>query len=165
MLLRVPVFLVAALRRGVEAIALAVLTEAAVCTLTAGFYAALVQVIRNMQPLWLTATFITLILPALAQLIEYGAHRFVGTPHRVAVVYVSTAISATTALFNWYAMRRGTLLVGNERTPLASDLRNLPRLIGNFLLLPVRIVTRYISGSSRGGHSEHEDSSPYKFLA
>jgi hypothetical protein len=56
---------------------------------------------------------------------------------------VSVIISGLSALFNWYAMRRGTLLVGGEGDSFGKDLRRLPRLLLNFLIvLPRRVVER-----------------------
>jgi hypothetical protein len=56
---------------------------------------------------------------------------------------VSLMLSALSALFNWYAMRRGTLLVGGEGRGFGEDLRRLPRLMFNFFAaLPRRIAGR-----------------------
>jgi hypothetical protein len=143
--LRVPVFAVAAIRRGPEAVAAAAFTEAAVCGFNAGCYAAVVQVIRNRKPVWLTALFIGVGLPALGQVIEYGVHGWRGTPHRTAAVIVSTILGAVSSLFNWYAMKRGTLLVGNEGTSFWNDVRRMPLLIGRFLLVGPCWLLRRVS--------------------
>src|ERR1700731_1415330 len=60
-MLRVPVFAAATVRRGPEAFAGAILTEAVVCAFNAGCYAAVVQVVRNRKPVWLVATVITVL--------------------------------------------------------------------------------------------------------
>ena len=143
-MLRVPVFAVAASRRGLEAVAAAVLTEAVVCGFNAGCYAAAVQAIRNRKPLWLTALMIAVGLPLLGQVIEYQAHAWRGTPHRIPAVIVSAVLSALSSLFNWYAMRRGALLVGNEGRSFSNDLRQIPSLLGHFLMLGPRWVLRRV---------------------
>ena len=62
---------------------------------------------------------------------------------------------AISALFNWYAMRRGTLLVGTEGRAFATDLHRLPVLIVSFLaVLPLKLLERLKraqSGFLRGG--------------
>src|SRR5262249_21977341 len=137
-ILRVPVFAAVAVRKGPEAVAGAVIAEALVCAFNAGCYAALVQHIRNRRPVWLTAVVIAVVLRAIGQVIEYEVHAWRGTPHRIFAVIVSSILSAVSSLFNWYAMRQGTLLVGAERSSLVSDLKRLPRLLGEFLLLGPR---------------------------
>ena len=141
--LRGPVFLVASFHRGWRTAAAALLTESVFCVLTAGFYGALVQMLRCAEPEWLTGIFITLVLPATFQVLEYWLHWLRGTPHLRAAEFTSVIISATSALFNWYAMRRGALLVGGEGRAFGTDLRRLPLLIFGFLaLLPRRLVER-----------------------
>jgi hypothetical protein len=146
-LLRVPVFAAVAVRKGPEAVAGAAIAEALVCAFNAGCYAALVQHIRNRRPVWLTALVIAAVLPAIGQVIEYEVHAWRGTPHRIFAVIVSSILSAISSLFNWYAMRQGTLLVGSERSSLTSDLKRLPRLLGEFLLLGPRWLLRRIGWS------------------
>lgn len=142
MMLRVPVFAVAAIRRGPEVIAAAVVTEGVVCGFNAGCYAAVVQTLRNRKPVWLTALLIVAGVPAVGQVIEYEVHTWRGTPHRTAAVIASTVLAAIASLFNWYAMKRGTLLTGGEGTSFASDLRRIPLLLVRFLLLGPRWLLR-----------------------
>ena len=141
-ILRVPVFAVATVRRGTGVLLAAVLVEALVCAFNAGCYAAVVQALRNRKPMWLTALIITIILPAIGQVIEYEAHRWHQTPHRVIAVIISSILSALSSLFNWYAMSQGTLLVGGERSSFSLDLRRLPGILGQFLLLVPRWLGR-----------------------
>jgi hypothetical protein len=149
LILRGPIFLVASIRQGWEASLAAVFTESLFCMLTAGFYGAIVQALRNAEPQWLTVSFLTLIVPAIFQVTEYALHRFRGTPHLRIAEIVSVVISGLSALFNWYAMRRGTLLVGGEGDSFGKDLRRLPRLLLNFLIaLPRRVADR-LSGFFR----------------
>jgi len=141
-MLRVPVFALAAARRGLGAILLATLIEAAVCGFNAGCYAAVVQGLRDRKPVWLTALFISVILPAIGQVIEYQVHVWRGTPHAIPAVIVSTVLAALSSLFNWYAMKRGTLLVGGEGNSFSTDLRRIPLLLYRFLLLGPRWLLR-----------------------
>ena len=81
-------------------------------------------------------------IPALFQGIEYVLHWLRGTPHLRIAEIVSVIISGLSALFNWYALRRGTLLVGGEGASFGRDLARLPRLIFGFLcVLPRKIAS------------------------
>src|SRR5262249_33364105 len=141
--LRAPIFFVAAIRRGATATLSAVLTECVYCMITAGFYGAVVQNLRNARPAWLTALFLAFVLPSTFQILEFLLHRARGTPHLRIAEIVSITISAISSLFNWYAMRRGALLVGSEGTTFRSDLRRLPGLLLKFVMeLPNRAKAR-----------------------
>jgi len=133
--LRAPIFAVPALRGGATVLWAAVVTETAVAVFNAGFYASIVQLLRNRKPLWLTGLLIVVALPALGQAIEFTAHAMNGTPHRRIAFLISCLLSALSALFNWYVMTHGALLVAEERTPFGQDLRRLPLLIARFVLI------------------------------
>jgi len=140
-ILRGPIFLVAAIRQGWAGVLGALLTESAFCATSAGFYGALVQTLKDAEPRWLTGVLLAVLIPALFQGIEYVLHWFRGTPHLRIAEIVSVIISGISALFNWYAMRRGTLLVAGEGASFGSDLSRLPRLIFGFLaVLPRKIA-------------------------
>jgi len=147
-MLRVPIFAVATIRRGPEVIAGAILTETAVCAINAGWFATVVQILRNRKPVWLVATVISVILPLCGQVIEYTIHAWHQTPHRLPAVIVSTALGAISSLFNWYAMKQGQMLVGGERSSFASDLRSIPVLLFRFLLLGPRWLGKQLGSSA-----------------
>jgi hypothetical protein len=150
MILRGPIFFVAAVRQGWRAAVAALVTESIYCVLSAGFYGAVVQILKDAEPQWLTGIFLTLAIPVTFQVLEYLLHWFRGTPHLRIAAFVSLAVSAVSALFNWYAMRRGTLLVGREAGGFGGDIRRLPRLLLGFLaVLPRRIAGKGIIRKSR----------------
>ncbi len=141
-ILRGPIFLIASVRRGWAVAAAALITEAVFCAVTAGFYGMFVQAVRNARPKWVTGLLITVLIPAGFQGLEYGMHYVRGTPHLKGAEIASVIISALSALFNWYAMRRGALLVGGEGGDFGGDMRRMPRLIFNFVAEPVRWTIR-----------------------
>ena len=121
----------------------AVLTECLFCMISAGFYGAVVQNLRDAEPQWLTILFLTAVMPAIFQVLEFFLHWIRGTPHLRLAEFVSLVVSAISSLFNWYAMRRGALLVGGEGGTFASDLRRLPGLLVAFITaLPHRLRQR-----------------------
>jgi hypothetical protein len=141
-ILRGPIFVVAALRQGWAGVMSALLTEVTFCAVTAGLYGSLVQSLKDGEPQWLTGVVVAVVIPALFQSAEYLLHWFRGTPHLRMAELVSVILSGISALFNWYAMRRGTLLVGREGASFGSDLGRLPRLIFGFLaVLPRKLAS------------------------
>jgi hypothetical protein len=133
-LFRAPAYVIASLRSGWRETLAALFAESAVCAGTAGFYGAIVQAIRNAQPAWATALVLTLFLPAVMQAVEYFVHWLRGTHHLHAVLIGSVVVSTLSSLFNWFAMKRGTLLVGGEGNSFQGDLGRLPRLAVSFVM-------------------------------
>jgi hypothetical protein len=148
-ILRGPIFFVAGIRQGWAAAVAALLTESIFCALSAGFYGAVVQTVKDAEPQWLTGVFLTVVMPIIFQVLEYLLHWFRGTPHLRIAEIVSLVVSGVSALFNWYAMRRGTLLVGRGSGGFGGDLRRLPLLLFGFLaVLPRRAAGKKIPGNS-----------------
>jgi hypothetical protein len=130
------------MRQGWAGIMGALATEVAYCAVSAGLYGSLVQSLKDGEPQWLTGVVLAVVIPALFQTAEYLLHWFRGTPHLRMAEIVSIILSGISALFNWYAMRRGTLLVGGEGASFGSDLGRLPRLIFGFLaVLPRKLAS------------------------
>lgn len=147
--LRGPIFFVAGVRQGWRVAIAALFTESVFCALSAGFYGAVVQSLKDAEPQWLTGVFLTVVMPVIFQVLEYLLHWFRGTPHLRIAGIVSLVVSALSALFNWYAMRRGTLLVGREGGGFGGDLRRLPQLLFGFLaFLPRKIAGENISNEA-----------------
>lgn len=144
-ILRGPIFFVAAIQRGWRAAIAALFTESIFCLVSAGFYGAVVQILKDAEPQWLTGIFLTLVMPITFQVLEYLLHWFRGTPHLHIAGIVSLVVSGLSALFNWYAMRRGALLVGREAGGFGGDLRRLPRLLLGFLA----VLPRKAAGKSK----------------
>lgn len=163
-ILRGPVFLGVTIRRGFRATFEAILVECVFCMSTAGFYGAFVQTLRDAEPEWLTIVFLTLILPAAFQVLEFLMHQYRGTPHLLIAEMILVVASGISALFNWYAMRRGVLLVGGEGGSFGSDLRRLPVLLLKFVAaLPSWIRARAALGARH--KNEPRKRPPKKMMA
>jgi hypothetical protein len=149
MILRGPIFLVAGVVHNWKAGLAAFVTESIFCAVSAGFYGAIVQSLKDAEPQWLTGIFLAGVVPLFFQGLEYLLHRFRGTPHLRIAEIVSLVVSGLSALFNWYAMRRGTLLVGGEGKSFGGDLSRLPRLLFGFLtILPRKLAAKAKDGTS-----------------
>jgi len=141
-LFRSPIYVAASLHSGWRETLAVLVAESAVCAGTAGFYGAFVQAIRDAQPSWATALVITLFVPAVMQAVEYLVHWLRGTHHLHSVLIGSVVVSALSSLFNWFAMRRGTLLVGAEGKSFHRDLLRLPLLAVSFVISGPRWLWR-----------------------
>jgi hypothetical protein len=143
---RAPIFLASTYRFGWRAATVAVTTEALYRAGTAGFFAAFTQALRHRRPAWRAMLLVAVVVPAIALALDCLLHLAMGTPNLMKGMLAATAVSAVTSLFNWYSMRRGTLLVGRGEMSFASDLCRMPRLILEFLLEPpLWMLRRYKS--------------------
>ncbi len=137
---RAPVFLLTTIGHGWRRVWLAVIVETTFRIGTAGIFAAATQAFRNTRPEWAAALVILLWIPMLSLVLDGLLHLSVGTPNIGAGMLLSLLVSAASSLFNWYAMCRGTLLVGEEAHSFCSDLKALPGLVLGFLLTPLRWI-------------------------
>jgi hypothetical protein len=134
------VYLAAMARPGSHGRLAVVLVEIAYVSLTAGIYAGLQQQALAFRSTLLGNLTIAGAVPALAQLLDWLAHKAMGAtaPGRATVaVCVFTGVSA---LFHLYVMRRGVFLSGRGQS-LYDDFRRVPHLIAGFLLMPVAAVS------------------------
>ena len=131
---RAPVFFLTSLRAGWRLALSAMLTETAFRVVTSGFYGAVTEAIRKLEPAWLAILIVLMLAPAVVQLLEFAVHLFSGTPNLKAGVFVSTTMTAAASLFNWYSMRQGAFLTGQNATSFWSDLKRFPVLIYGFVM-------------------------------
>jgi hypothetical protein len=72
-----------------------------------------------------------------AHVAELATHMIAGTPRLRTSLIASIPMSALATAFNLFAMRRGTLIVGDGARSFADDLKSLPRLIRAFGRSPI----------------------------
>lgn len=96
---------------------------------TAGFYGALTQSFRKVEPRWKGAAVATVLLVGVSHSIEFGIHWLRGTPNLWGSMAASLCFTALSTLFNLHAMRQGVLVTGSEGYSLWTDLRMLPRVV------------------------------------
>ncbi len=132
-LIRANIFFFVTLRAGWRAAVGAFLVELSYRGLTSGFYGALTQAFRSAEPAWGAALTVMFLLPLSSHAIEFLVHSLRHTPHLAANIISSVCFTIISTLFNWYAMRKGSLIVGREGQTVAKDLCSMPRLIVSFL--------------------------------
>lgn len=126
--------------------------------LTTGMAGALVQSFRKATPVWLANLIVSIMLPALVHTVEFFTHYLhesyfsdllaasTDGVARKRAFAISVLFSIISVLFNLYAMRKGALLVGagEETQSLKADLKQMPRLVVEFVIaLPV-YISRFI---------------------
>ena len=130
---------------GLPAAWAALVTEFCFRAATAGFYGALTEAFRRVQPERTALLAAMLVLPAVAHTLEAVVHWLRGTPELLVSLAASAAFTVLSTSFNLFAMRRGALVVGDDCRPLLDDLRTLPRLAAAFVASTARTCIRPLS--------------------
>jgi hypothetical protein len=141
-ILRAPIYVATTFKFGWRATTIAATVEAVFSSAAAGVYAALTQAIRYATPEGVVAAILLVVLPAITLVLDALFHYIMRTPNLTTGVAVSLVVSVLSSAFNWYSMRRGTLLVGEKARPFASDIVSLPLLIARFVLEPFIFLWR-----------------------
>jgi hypothetical protein len=146
-LVRAVIFLATNLAAGWRAAAGAMLAEWVYRALTSGFYGAITQVLGAAEPEWQGAAAAAILLPLSSHSMEFLLHWLRHTPHLKTSMIASMTFTVFSTLFNVYAMRRGTLVVGKNCASLVEDMRAMPRIIGGFLA----VFPQWVRRSLRSG--------------
>src|SRR5215470_20226375 len=136
------IFFVANIGAGLGAAIGAMGVEAALFATLAGFYGAMAQAFRRAQPEWAATMAVMVIMPTINHSLEYILHNANGTKRLAAGVAASISLSMVSAVFNLFAMRRGVLIVGDEKASLIDDLRRMPRVVFDFVMAIPRALWR-----------------------
>jgi hypothetical protein len=146
-LLRAPMFLIATLHYGLEAISIAVLVEAVYSVAISGCSGAVLQKLRNARPRWASGLLIVAILPATLLWLDYLLHLYTRMPNLKSGMVAAGTLCVLSSLFNWYLMSRDSLLVGTEGRSFASDLKRMPRMVIDFIVSVPRHCYRLMRSS------------------
>jgi len=122
------IFFFVNLPAGLEAAGAALLAEFALRSATSGFYGAVTQHFRRVQPPWCAFLGVFLLLPASQHALEFLVHFARGTPRLGSSILASASFTVLSTAVNLQLMRKGLLVVGDEGGSLFSDLAALPRV-------------------------------------
>jgi hypothetical protein len=147
---RAPIFFAVSVRHGIRMATAGVLVEAGFNAVGAGFYGAFLESVRNAQPAWLASLLATCAVPVLTQIVLNLVHYAAGTSVLHRGIILSILLSALSAAFNLYVMRRGAMLTGNDAEPFQRDLARLPVMIGGFLMILPRSLVRMFRKQDAG---------------
>jgi hypothetical protein len=145
-LIRATIYFATNLTHGWAAAAGAMSAEFVFRILTTGFYASLIQSFRKVKPAWMASLTVLLLMPIVALGVEFLYHTAIGTPNFRTSFKFSIGFTALSALFNLYANRRGAIVVGPDGQSLGKDLRSMPRIVLDFILIVPRAVARGARG-------------------
>jgi hypothetical protein len=147
------VYLAALARSGPRGRLSIILVEIAYVALTAGIYAGLQQRALGLRARWLGNLIVTFGVPALAQLLDWLAHRATGAAVPFRATLAVSIFAAVSALFHLFVMRRGVFLTGHGRS-LFDDFRRIPRLIAGFVVALVALFALLAGRPTRAAESE-----------
>ena len=137
---RAAAFFSSNLHSGLHQATKAMLVEAVFAVFAGGLVGAVSQQLRRAQPLWATALVVVIGFPGAMILAQIGVHHFAKTPHQSSGILVSFFLAAISAAFSWYAMRHGAMLGGIDQTSVGHDLRCMPGISLDFVLVLPRLL-------------------------
>jgi hypothetical protein len=140
--LRASLFGAVNISAGADAALAAMTTELCFRFATSGFYGAMTQAFRRVEPVRAGTIAAIIVLPLVAHSLEFLVHWWRGTAVLGASITASVAFTALSTTFNLFAMRHGTLIVGRGRRSLLSDLAAMPRLMVLFVRTAARTLVR-----------------------
>lgn len=139
-LLRSPIFLAAYLgnKEGLKLAFGAMLAQFVFRTLFGGVNGALIQAYSRVEPAWHAVLTVPIVLATFSHVIEFIVQTFydyfTGTNSSGKAIMVSILISALSAVFNIFAMRRGALLVRDKKQQsLWKDIKSFPLISAQFI--------------------------------
>ena len=128
---------------GWRAAAGAMLAEYCNRAVTSGFYGAVTQHISEAEPEWQAAVCAMIVLPLSSHSLEFLVHWLRHTPHLKASIVASMSFTVISTLFNFYAMRRGTMIVGDTAASFADDMRAMNEAIDGQHRDPAQVVREF----------------------
>jgi hypothetical protein len=152
--LRAPVFFVTYFRKdGLKMAIGAAGAQSAFRVVFGGANGSIIQSFSKVEPAWHAVLTVPLILAAFSHLMEFvvqsGFDRQTGARGKASAIVLSVIISAISAVFNLFAMRRGALLVKDESShSIWRDLKRMPWLALEFISFPLVWTIRRSRGKS-----------------
>jgi hypothetical protein len=138
--LRSPIFLAAYLgnKEGLKVAFFAMLAQFVFRTLFGGVNGSLIQAYSRVEPAWQAILTVPIVLASFSHLIEFIVQTvydyYSGATSSGKAITVSILISALSAVFNIFAMRRGALLVRDKKSQsLWKDIKSFPLISAQFI--------------------------------
>lgn len=141
-ILRASVFFTTNLSAGSDAALAAMTTEFCFRSATSGFYGAMTQAFRRVEPVRAGTIAAVVVLPLISHSLEFLVHWWRDTAVLGVSIVASMMLTALSTTFNLFAMRRGALIVGRDRRSLLSDLAAMPGLFAQFVAIAARRLVR-----------------------
>ncbi len=149
-LLRSPVFFFAYYKEGVALAFGAMAAQFFSRAIFGGANGAIIQSFSKVNPAWHAVLTVPLGLAVFSHIIEFIVQRiydtYTGTQSVPKAIAVSVVISVLSAMFNFFAMQRGALLVKDqEQKSLWKDITSMPRIVFDFIMFPAHKIAEMFS--------------------
>jgi hypothetical protein len=141
------IYLFANLRAGWRAGLVSMLVEAIYRAPLSGICGAFTQAFRRAEPAWAATVAIIVCVPVASQSFELLVHWVQKAPRLWTSLEISVGFTILAGLFNLYSMRRGIFIVGCEGSSVGTDLRQMPAVIGSFIVAVPLALYRYFRHS------------------
>jgi hypothetical protein len=140
-LFRTPVFLIAYHNKGFGIALAAGLIQFVFRTVFGGIGGSIIQKFSKVEPAWHTIITVPVALTIITHIFEFmiqiAFDRYNGTDMAQKAIIASITISVMSAVFNLFVMRRGVLLVKDEKQQtIWKDFSYIPRLLFDFVTIP-----------------------------
>ncbi len=143
-LLRAPIFFFTYLfnRDGLKLAIGAAAAQSVFRLIFGGVNGAIIQSFSRVEPAWHAVLTVPLILATFSHLIEFVVQTIydnqTGVDGKGRAIMISVIVSAISAIFNLFAMRRGVLLVKDEtQQSIWRDLKRMPWIAFEFISFPL----------------------------
>jgi hypothetical protein len=143
-LLRAPIFFFAYLfkKDGLKLAIGAALAQSVFRFIFGGMNGAIIQSFSKVEPAWHAVLTVPIVLATFSHLVEFGVQTVydnqTGVNGKGKAIAISVLVSAISAVFNLFAMRRGALLVKDEsQQSIWRDLSRMPWLAFEFISFPL----------------------------
>ena len=143
-LLRAPIFFFTYLfnKNGLQLAIGAAMAQAGFRLIFGGVNGAIIQSFSRVEPAWHAVLTVPVVLASFSHVVEYFVQTAYDNRNQVdgkgRAIAISIVVSAISAIFNLFAMRRGALLVKDEsQQSIWRDLKRMPWLAFEFLSFPL----------------------------
>jgi len=142
-LLRAPIFFFSYFRKdGLKMAIGAAAAQSVFRILFGGANGSIIQSFSKVEPAWHAVLTVPLVLATFSHIIEFAVQTVfdgqTGAASKGTAILLSVIISAMSAIFNLFAMRRGALLVKDEsQQSIWRDLTRMPKLAAEFISFPL----------------------------
>lgn len=109
---------------------------------SAGFYGAMTQAFRRVEPRWHGALAATALVIGVSHTAELAIHWIRGTPNLWMSILASLCFTGVSTLFNLHAMRQGVFVTGRDGLSVWADFRRLPSVLASLLPNPGPVRVR-----------------------
>src|SRR5262249_391733 len=118
-----------------------------------GFAGSIGQTFRSVEPYW-AGQLAVLAIPLACDIVDWLIHWSHGTPAMISTIAASLLVTTWSTAFDYFAMRRGGLMVGEQRKTLIQDLSMFPMLIIAFIAT-IYGKTRFLVVGRRSDAADH----------